>query len=62
MLMELATIRYNDTAVSWTVLNHDGGTVDPLRDWIVHLEETNLGGLKFQLQSLSFTRSRQRFY
>jgi len=42
MLMRLVKIRYSDTAVSWTVLDHDGGTVDPLRDWIVHLEETNL--------------------
>src|SRR5690606_12661 len=27
---------------SWTVLDDDGGTVQRMRDWIVHLEQTNM--------------------
>lgn len=42
MLMRLVKIRYSGTAVSWTVVDNDGETVAPIRDWIVHLEETNL--------------------
>lgn len=42
MPMKLVKIRYSDTNVSWTVLDNAGETVAPLRDWIVHLEETNL--------------------
>lgn len=38
--MELAKLRFQDNSVSWTLLD-DGESVDPVRDWIVHLEEIN---------------------
>lgn len=40
--MRLVKIRYINTAISWTVLDKNGETVDQFRDWIIHLEETNL--------------------
>jgi len=38
--MELAKLRFEDNSVSWTLLDDDD-VVQPVRDWIVHLEEIN---------------------
>lgn len=38
--MELAKIRFGDHQISWTVLDN-GEPVECVRDWILHLEETN---------------------
>ncbi|NPU92114.1 MAG: tyrosine-type recombinase/integrase [Gammaproteobacteria bacterium] len=38
--MELAKIRFGDHQISWTVLDN-GEPVGCVRDWILHLEETN---------------------
>ena len=39
--MELVKIRLNETTYSWTVIDADHNTIDIVRDWIIHLEETN---------------------
>lgn len=39
--MELAKIRFDDSRFSWTVLDKNNETVQTVRDWIIHLEETN---------------------
>ncbi len=39
--MKSVKIRLPNNTTSWTVIDHEGNTVDEVRDWINHLEETN---------------------
>ncbi|MFK5893109.1 MAG: tyrosine-type recombinase/integrase [Pseudomonadota bacterium] len=40
--MKSVKIRLPNNTTSWTVIDHEGNTVDEVRDWINHLEETNM--------------------
>jgi len=39
--MNLQKIRYVNNVISWTVVDNDDNTVEPIRNWIIHLEEIN---------------------
>jgi len=40
-MMKSVKIRLPNNDLSWTVIDHNGNTIQEVRDWIIHLEETN---------------------